>query len=165
MNEAALLAARQQVDHIFLRHFEQARDKVTIGKARRSMHLTEEEKRKTAIHEAGHALVGKHLKHLDPVHKVTIIPRGQALGVTMTLPQEDRKDISKQYLEDLIAFAMGGRAADELVSKEQTAGASDDIKRATAWARKMGLRMGNERQTRTSLVNNRWRAKFSKLFL
>jgi cell division protease FtsH len=142
VNEAALTAARKGKDRLAMAHFEDAKDKVMMGRERRSMILNEEEKRRTAVHEAGHALVGKLLTHTDPVHKVTVIPRGRALGVTMTLPVEDRKDVYREYLEDMIAFAMGGRAADEVIYGQKTAGASDDISKATNIARKMVCEWG-----------------------
>lgn len=142
VNEAALVAARRGKDRVYMTHFEESKDKVMMGRERRSMILSEEEKRRTAVHEAGHALVGKLLKHTDPVHKVTVIPRGRALGVTMTLPVEERKDVYREYLEDMIAFMMGGRAADEVLYGQKTAGASDDINRATNMARKMVCEWG-----------------------
>ena len=142
VNEAALFAAREDRDRVYTEHFEKAKDKVIMGQERRSMMLSEEEKEHTAVHEAGHALVGKLLEHCDPVHKVSIIPRGRALGVTMTLPDDDRKDVFEDYLYDLMAFAMGGRAADELIYNHKTAGASDDIRRVTGIARKMVCEWG-----------------------
>ncbi len=142
VNESALVAARRGKDRVYMTHFEESKDKVMMGRERRSMILSEEEKRRTAVHEAGHALVGKLLKHTDPVHKVTVIPRGRALGVTMTLPVEERKDVYREYLEDMIAFMMGGRAADEVLYGQKTAGASDDINRATNMARKMVCEWG-----------------------
>ena len=142
VNEAALTAVREKSKIIDMNHFELSKDKVIMGRERRSMLLSENEKRRTAVHEAGHALVGKMLPHTDPVHKVTIIPRGQALGVTMTLPIEDRKDVFKEYLENMIAFTMGGRAADETIYNQLTAGASDDISKATGLARRMVCEWG-----------------------
>ncbi|MBK07194.1 MAG: cell division protein FtsH [Deltaproteobacteria bacterium] len=142
VNEAALSAARDDKDRVYMEHFELAKDKVMMGRERRSMMLSEDERRRTAVHEAGHAIVGKLLPHTDPVHKVTIIPRGRALGVTMTLPIEDRKDVFREYLENMIAFIMGGRAADELIYNQKTAGASDDINKATGLARRMVCEWG-----------------------
>jgi cell division protease FtsH len=117
--------------------FEMAKDKVLMGPERRSMIISENDKRITAYHEAGHALVGKMMKGSDPVHKVTIIPRGRALGLTQQLPQEDRLNISKDGANDQITVAMGGRVAEELVFDQITTGASNDIQVATDLARKM----------------------------
>jgi cell division protease FtsH len=142
VNEAALTAAREGHDRLMMFHFESARDKVIMGRERRSMILTEAEKKRTAVHEVGHALVSLKLPYTDPVHKVTVIPRGQALGVTMYLPNEDRKDLSKKYLENQIATAMGGRAADEIIYDEKTSGASQDIVQASRYARKMVCEWG-----------------------
>ena len=108
-----------------------------MGPERRSLVMSDEEKKTTAYHEAGHAIVGALIGNLDPVHKISIIPRGQALGVTILLPTEDRLAISKEYAEGMIAFAMGGRAAEELIFNRQTTGAGDDINKATDNARKM----------------------------
>jgi cell division protease FtsH len=119
-----------------------AKDKVMMGVERRSMFITEEEKRHTAYHEAGHALVGALLPNSDPVHKVSIIPRGMALGVTMYLPTQDRNDISKDQCEAQIATAMAGRVADETFLGLKTAGASNDIERATDLARRMVCEWG-----------------------
>ncbi len=137
VNEAALIAARQNSSDIAMRHFDLAKDKVLMGPERKSMIISETEKRNTAYHEAGHALVAKKVKGADPVHKITIIPRGQALGVTILLPTEDRLTVSKEYAEGMIAYAMGGRAAEEVVFGHQTTGAGDDIEKATGIARKM----------------------------
>lgn len=142
VNEAALTAARDDSDRVYMEHFERAKDKVMMGSERRSMMLSDEEKRRTAVHEAGHAIVGLMLPFTDPVHKVSIVPRGRALGVTMTLPVEDRKDVFEGYLENTIAFMMGGRAADMQVYGQKTAGASDDIRRATDLARRMVCEWG-----------------------
>lgn len=142
VNEAALIAARFDAKDVNMRHFELAKDKVLMGPERKSMIMSEDEKRNTSYHEAGHALVGLKLKSGDPVHKVSIIPRGQALGVTITLPEEDRLTITKDYAEGMIAYAMGGRAAEELIFKQQTTGASDDINKATSIARKMVCQWG-----------------------
>jgi cell division protease FtsH len=117
--------------------FEMAKDKVLMGPERRSMIISDSDKRVTAFHEAGHALVGKMMKGSDPVHKVTIIPRGRALGLTQQLPTEDRLNLSKEAANDQIAVAMGGRVAEELVFQQLTTGASNDIQVATDLARKM----------------------------
>lgn len=142
VNEAALIAAREDANKIEMLHFELAKDKVLMGPERRSMIMTEEEKRNTSYHEAGHALVGLKLKSGDPVHKVSIIPRGQALGVTITLPVEDRYTITREFAEGMIAYAMGGRAAEELMFNQFTTGASNDIGKATEIARKMVCQWG-----------------------
>ncbi len=142
VNEAALIAARGNCKEVTMHHFELAKDKVLMGPERRSLIMTEEEKRNTAYHEAGHALVGLLVGNVDPVHKISIIPRGQALGVTVMLPQEDRLTITKEYAEGMIAYAMGGRAAEELVFNRQTTGAGDDINKATDIARKMVCQWG-----------------------
>ncbi len=143
VNEAALMAARENHDRLHMEHFEESKDKVVMGRERRSMILNEDEKRRTAVHEVGHALVGKILPDADPVHKVTVIPRGRALGVTMILPAEDSKGVYyKKHMKARIATLMGGRTADELIYGEQSSGASDDIKRATSYARKMVCEWG-----------------------
>lgn len=137
VNEAALLAARAEKKALDLHDFEQAKDKVLMGVERRSMVLSDNEKRTTAYHEAGHTLVGKFLPDMDPIHKVTIIPRGMALGVTQTLPTEDRMNLTKDKAENMIAFMMGGRIAEEIVLKQRSTGAGNDIERATDLARRM----------------------------
>ncbi|MCY4380775.1 MAG: ATP-dependent zinc metalloprotease FtsH [Proteobacteria bacterium] len=142
VNEAALIAARENQNKITMNHFELAKDKILMGPERKSMIMSDREKRITSYHEAGHALVGLHLEHGDPVHKVTIIPRGQALGVTMTLPEEDKLTLTKEYAQGMIAYAMGGRAAEELIFDHRTTGASDDINKATEIARKMVCQWG-----------------------
>ncbi len=142
VNEAALLAARKDKDLIDMADFESAKDKVMMGLERKSMILSEEEKRSTAFHEAGHALVARVLPNADPLHKVTIIPRGRALGLTMQLPQDDRHTASKDFLKDQIAIFMGGRVAEEIIFAQQTTGASDDIKRASQIARRMVCEWG-----------------------
>jgi cell division protease FtsH len=119
-----------------------AKDKVLMGAERKSMVLTDEEKRVTAYHEAGHALMAKMLPGTDPVHKVTIIPRGRALGVTMQLPTDDRHNFSKEFLYNTLAILMGGRVAEELVFKHVTTGAGNDLERATDLARKMVCEWG-----------------------
>ncbi len=142
VNEAALWAARQNKSEVGPIDFEMAKDKIMMGAERKSMILTDEEKRVTAYHEAGHALMAKLLSGTDPVHKVSIIPRGRALGVTMQLPTDDRHNYSKEFLYDTLAILMGGRVAEELVFKHVTTGASNDLERATALARKMVCEWG-----------------------
>ncbi len=142
VNEAALWAARQNKTEVEVPDFETAKDKVLMGAERKSMVLSEEEKRVTAYHEAGHALMAKLLPGSDPVHKVTIIPRGRALGVTMQLPADDRHNYTKVFLYDTLAILMGGRVAEELVLKNITTGAGNDFERATELARKMVCEWG-----------------------
>jgi len=142
VNEAALWAARQNKKEVETVDFEMAKDKVLMGAERKSMVLTDEEKRVTAYHEAGHALMAKMLPGTDPVHKVTIIPRGRALGVTMQLPTDDRHNFSKEFLYNTLAILMGGRVAEELVFKHVTTGAGNDLERATDLARKMVCEWG-----------------------
>lgn len=142
VNEAALLAARDGKKALAMSDFENAKDKVLMGVARKSMMISEKEKRLTAYHEAGHTLVGMHLPYTDPIHKVSIIPRGQALGVTQTLPNEDMLNLSREKAENFIAFLLGGRLAEELVYGEMTNGASNDIERATDLARNMVCNWG-----------------------
>ena len=137
VNEAALLAAREGKKVIGMIDFENAKDKVLMGVARRSMVISDKEKLVTAYHEAGHTLVGMNLPHTDPIHKVSIMPRGQALGVTQTLPNEDMLNLSKEKAENFIAFLMGGRCAEEIIFQERTNGASNDIERASELARNM----------------------------
>ncbi|MGE0275575.1 MAG: ATP-dependent zinc metalloprotease FtsH [Nitrospiraceae bacterium] len=142
VNEAALWAARQNKKEVEFIDFEMAKDKVLMGAERKSMILSDEEKRTTAYHEAGHALMAKLLPGTDPVHKVTIIPRGRALGVTMQLPTDDRHNYSKEFLYNTLAILMGGRVAEELVLKNVTTGAGNDLERATDLARKMVCEWG-----------------------
>jgi cell division protease FtsH len=142
VNEAALLAARHDKDAIEMLDFEMAKDKVLMGTERKSMIISEAEKQTTAYHEAGHTLVAKLLKGTDPVHKVTIIPRGRALGVTQQLPSEDRMNLSREFVLTQIAVAMGGRIAEELVFHQQTTGAGNDIEMATDLARRMVTEWG-----------------------
>ncbi|THJ17988.1 MAG: ATP-dependent metallopeptidase FtsH/Yme1/Tma family protein [Nitrospira sp. CG24B] len=142
VNEAALWAARQNKKEVENIDFEMAKDKVMMGAERKSMILTDEEKRITAYHEAGHALMAKLIPGTDPVHKVTIIPRGRALGVTMQLPTDDRHNFSKEFLYNTLAILMGGRVAEELVFKHVTTGAGNDLERATDLARKMVCEWG-----------------------
>ena len=142
VNEAALWAARQDKKEVELVDFETAKDKVLMGAERKSLVLTEEERRVTAYHEAGHALMATLLPGADPVHKVTIIPRGRALGVTMQLPKDDRHNHSKEFLYNTLAILMGGRVAEELILKSITTGAGNDLERATDLARKMVCEWG-----------------------
>lgn len=137
VNEAALLAARKGRSRVTMDDFEAAKDKVLMGVERRTMIISEEEKRLTAYHEAGHTLVAKFLPCADPIHKVTIIPRGRALGVTQQLPAEDKHTLSRDYILNKITIFLGGRAAEELVLHTQTTGAGNDLEMATEWARKM----------------------------
>ncbi|MEW5773466.1 MAG: ATP-dependent zinc metalloprotease FtsH [Thermodesulfobacteriota bacterium] len=142
VNEAALQAAKLGKDQLAMEDFDYAKDKVLMGKERRSLVLSEEERRTTAYHEAGHALVAAKLPGTDPIHKVTIIPRGRALGVTMQLPTDDRHTYSRAYLEKALSVLMGGRAAEELVLDQRTTGSGNDIERATDMARKMVTKWG-----------------------
>ena len=142
VNEAALSAARQNRKAVLQYDFELAKDKVLMGVERKSMILSDEEKKVTAYHEAGHALVAAKLPHSDPVHKVTIIPRGMALGVTMQLPIDDKHNYTKEYLETQIAIMMGGRIAEEMFLSQMSTGAGNDIERATELARKMVCEFG-----------------------
>ena len=136
-NEAALLAARRNKDKIDMQDMEDAKDKVLMGAERKSMIISDEEKRTTAYHEAGHTLIAKLLPDTDPIHKVTIIPRGMALGLTQQLPLNDKHTYTKEYLSNNICILMGGRIAEEIALNTQTTGASNDIERATEIARKM----------------------------
>ena len=142
VNEAALFAARQNKNLVDMKDFEDAKDKIIMGAERKSMVMKEEEKRNTAYHETGHTVVARLLPNSDPVHKVTIIPRGRALGVTMQLPEEDRYSYTKDYLMDQIAILFGGRVAEELFMNQMTTGASNDFERATDLARKIVTRFG-----------------------
>jgi len=142
VNEAALLAARRNHDKVRAVDFEEAKDKVMMGTERRSLVISEEEKKSTAYHEGGHALTGKLLPDADPVHKVTIIPRGMALGLTSFLPIDERHSHSKQYLESRLVYMMGGRVAEKMVFDHYTTGAGNDLERATELARKMVCEWG-----------------------
>jgi cell division protease FtsH len=142
VNEAALAAARQNRKAVLMFDFELAKDKVLMGVERKSLLLSDEEKKVTAYHEAGHALVAVKLPHSDPLHKVTIIPRGMALGVTMQLPIDDKHNYTKDYLETTIAIMMGGRIAEEMFLNQMSTGAGNDIERATELARKMVCEFG-----------------------
>ncbi len=142
VNEAALLAARKGKDKIEMEDFEAAKDRVLMGVERKSMIISDEEKKNTAYHESGHALVARLIPGTDPVHKITIIPRGMALGATQQLPVDDRYTYTKDYLLKNITVLLGGRAAEELVLKHQTTGAANDLERATDIARKMVCKWG-----------------------
>jgi cell division protease FtsH len=142
VNEAALSAARFNQKVVRMTDFEYAKDKVLMGSERRSMIITEDEKRVTAVHEAGHALLAALLPYADPVHKVTIIPRGMALGVTMQLPVDDKHNYSRDYLMDQIAILLGGRVAEEITNGRLTTGAGNDLDRVTELARKMVCEWG-----------------------
>jgi len=142
VNEAALNAARYNQKVVRMADFEYAKDKVLMGSERRSMMITEEEKRVTAVHEAGHALLAVLLPNADPVHKVTIIPRGMALGVTMQLPVDDKHNYSRDYLTDQIAILLGGRIAEEITNGKLTTGAGNDLERVTEVSRKMVCEWG-----------------------
>ncbi len=144
VNEAALFAAREDSTSVEQEHFDRAKDKIMMGAERRSMVMSEDDKRLTAFHEAGHAIVGRIVPEHDPVYKVTIIPRGRALGVTMFLPEEDRYSLNKTQLESQLASLFGGRVAEELIygSGKVTTGASNDIERATQIARSMVTKWG-----------------------
>ncbi|HMB53037.1 MAG TPA: ATP-dependent zinc metalloprotease FtsH, partial [Thermoanaerobaculia bacterium] len=137
VNEAALIAARRNKKKVGMADFEFAKDKVLMGVERKTLMLTDDEKRVTAYHEAGHALVAAFTPGADPLHKVTIIPRGRALGLTMQLPTEDKYTYKKRYVEAQIAILMGGRVAEELTQDDITTGAGNDIERATDMARRM----------------------------
>src|SRR5690606_14616811 len=142
VNEAALFAARSNKRLVDMDDFERAKDKIVMGAERRSMVMPEEERRNTAYHESGHALVAKLLPKTDPVHKVTIIPRGRALGVTMQLPTEDRYSQDRERPRNLIAWPFGGGIADEVFTNQMTTGASNDFERAPEIARRMVTQWG-----------------------
>jgi cell division protease FtsH len=144
VNEAALFAARETAKTVSMEHFEKAKDKIMMGAERRSMVMSEKEKKLTAYHEAGHAIVGRLVPEHDPVYKVTIIPRGRALGVTMFLPEQDKYSISRKQLDSQMASLFGGRVAEELVygTENVTTGASNDIERSTQIARNIVTRWG-----------------------
>ncbi len=141
-NEAALMAARRNARVVEMQDFEKAKDKIFMGPERKSMVMPEEERRNTAYHESGHALIGKMLPKCDPVHKVTIIPRGRALGVTMSLPAQDRYSYDSEYMLNQISMLFGGRIAEEVFMNQMTTGASNDFERATHIARDMVTRYG-----------------------
>jgi cell division protease FtsH len=144
VNEAALFAARENAKEVRMEHFDKARDKILMGAERRSMAMSEEEKKNTAYHEAGHAIVGRVMPEHDPVYKVTIIPRGRALGVTMYLPEGDKYSLNRTAIEAQLCSLYGGRVAEELIfgSEKVTTGASNDIERATKMARSMVTKWG-----------------------
>jgi cell division protease FtsH len=142
VNEAALFAARRNARVVEMQDFEKAKDKIMMGAERKSMVMSEEERRNTAYHESGHAIVAKLLPKTDPVHKVTIIPRGRALGVTMQLPEQDRYAYDREYLLNRVAVLFGGRIAEEVFMNQMTTGASNDFERATQMARDMVTRYG-----------------------
>ncbi|MBW2260756.1 MAG: ATP-dependent zinc metalloprotease FtsH [Deltaproteobacteria bacterium] len=142
INEAALIGAREDLESVRQQDYDRARDKVLMGTERKSLVISENEKRTTAYHEAGHTLVAYHLPNADPVHKVTIIPRGQAMGVTQQLPEEDRYFLSKTFAEAKIAVMLAGRAAEEICLGQKTTGAGKDLEQATEIARKMVTQWG-----------------------
>lgn len=142
VNEAALLAARQNQNAVAMHHFEETKDKVMMGMERKSMIISDREKKVTAYHESGHVLVARKLPEADPVYKVTIIPRGRALGVTTYLPIDEKHTYSKEYLEAMITYALGGRAAEKIIFNQFTTGAGNDIERATEIAHKMVCEWG-----------------------
>jgi len=142
VNEAALLAARRGQKFVMMADFESSKDKVLMGAERKSMIITDEEKRLTAFHEGGHALVAALLPNTDPLHKVTIIPRGMALGLTQQLPTEEKHNYTKEQIESRIAVCMGGRIAEDIVFGEISTGAQNDIEQATEMARQMGCEWG-----------------------
>src|SRR5215510_162648 len=142
VNEAALNAARYNQKTVRMYDFEFAKDKVLMGSERRSMIISDAEKRVTAIHEAGHAILTVLLPHADPIHKVTIIPRGMALGLTQQLPIDEKHNYSREYLEDQIAILLGGRIAEEITIGSITTGAGNDLERATDLARRMVCEWG-----------------------
>jgi len=142
MNEAAICATRDDAESIGRRHIEYARDRVLMGAERQGFTMDEEERYATAVHEAGHVAVGLLVEHGDPIHKVSILPRGRALGVTQSLPERDRLMKKREYLEDQIALLLGGRAAEQVILSTMTAGASNDIERAVEIARKMVSEFG-----------------------
>ncbi len=142
VNEAALLAARQNCKVVSMQHFEESKDKVMMGMERKSLIISEREKKVTSYHECGHVLVARKLPEADPVHKVTIIPRGRALGLTTYLPIDEKHTYSREYLDSMITYALGGRAAERIVFGQLTTGAGNDIERATEIARKMVCEWG-----------------------
>jgi cell division protease FtsH len=142
VNEAAIFAARSNQDLVTMEDFEQAKDKILMGSERKSMIISEEERKNTAYHEAGHTLVAKLIPGTDPIHKVTIIPRGRALGVTQQLPIDEKHTYTREFLLNTLAVLMGGRAAEELILEHLTTGAGNDIERSTELARKMVCNWG-----------------------
>ncbi len=154
VNEAALLAARRNKDKIYMSEIEEAKDKILMGPERKSMIITEEDKKITAYHEAGHAVAGILLKHTDPIHKVTIIPRGRALGVTQSLPENEKHNYVKEYWLDNLIMLLSGRVAEELKFKTVSTGATNDIERATDIARKMVRQWGMSQKVGPIYVAN-----------
>jgi cell division protease FtsH len=142
MNEAAIAATRDNADAVGRKHVEYARDRILMGAERQGFMMDEDERYATAVHEAGHVAVGLAVKHGDPIHKVSILPRGRALGVTQSLPEKDRLMKKREYLEDQIAVLLGGRAAEQVLLSTMTAGASNDIERAVEIARAMVSEFG-----------------------
>jgi cell division protease FtsH len=142
VNEAALLAARRNKTNITMSEFEEAKDKILMGVERKSLIISDDEKRLTAYHESGHVLVAKSLPGMDPIHKVTIIPRGMALGLTQALPIDERRTYSRTYCQNQLAYMLGGRAAEKLVLGDLSTGAGNDIEKATKLARKMVCEWG-----------------------
>jgi len=142
VNEAALIAARKNQNDVTMKDFENAKDKVLMGVERKSMIISDEEKKSTSYHEAGHALVAALIPEADPIHKVTIIPRGMALGTTQQLPLDDRYTYSKDYLEAQLSVLMAGRISEKLFLDKTTTGAASDFERATEIARKMVCQWG-----------------------
>jgi cell division protease FtsH len=157
VNEAAVLAARRNKNLVDMSDFEDAKDKVMLGIERRSLVLTEDERRLTAYHEAGHAIVSLKIPGSDPLHKVTIIPRGRALGLTTWLPEEDRHNYTKQFLEGRLAAAFGGRVAEEFIfgADKVTTGAANDIEQATSIARRMVTQFGMSERIGVIAVGDR----------
>ena len=154
VNEAALFAARANRTTVSMDDFEKARDKILLGVARESVYMTDEEKKATAYHEAGHTLLHYYLKYTDPLHKVTIIPHGRALGLTMSLPEKDSYTKNRSYLEDRIKICMGGYVAEDIIYGETTTGTSNDIKQATEMARRMVTEWGMSDLGFISLAND-----------
>jgi cell division protease FtsH len=142
VNEAALLAARYDKKKVAMAEFEEAKDKILLGPEKKSRIIKDDVKRMTAYHEAGHAVVGAQLEFSDPIHKVTIIPRGRAGGVTFFLPEDDRTEVSKDWCLDTITQSLGGRVAEQLILKRMGSGAQQDIEMATKLVRKMVMRWG-----------------------
>ncbi len=161
VNEAALFAARRNKRFVEMDDFESAKDKIMMGAERKSMVMPEEERRNTAYHESGHALVARLLPKTDPVHKVTIIPRGRALGLTMQLPSEDRYSMDKERILSTIAVLFGGRIAEEIFMNQMTTGASNDFERATDMARKMVTQWGMSEALGTMVYGEEGRARYS----
>jgi cell division protease FtsH len=149
VNEAALFAARKNKRLVDMEDFERAKDKIVMGAERRSLVMPEEERRNTAYHESGHAVVARLMPKTDPVHKVTIIPRGRALGVTMQLPEEDRYSMDRDRLLSTVAVLFGGRIAEEIFMNQMTTGASNDFERATDIARRMVTQWGMSQEMGT----------------